>query len=149
MSAVVAWLGRVIAIQERRPHRFGVCLGLVVFTGVVRWLLEWILSHRPLQNVSDTVLVVVSFYLLVPGTTAQNCAIASGVPVLTRHQSLNGGNARPTMKFLDRKYGCLVAELPKAATGKIQEYVLRGRHPAALPPGLAFTSLARRYPHPA
>lgn len=65
MRVVSGWLGRVIAIQERRPHRVLVCLSIVAFVSIVRLLLEWIVGHRPLHAINLSFLAFVSFYLLV------------------------------------------------------------------------------------
>jgi 4-hydroxybenzoate polyprenyltransferase len=65
MPVVTAWLGRLIAIQEKRTHRFAVCFGIVAFVAIGRFLLEWIVANRSLAYVNDAVLVVGSFYLMV------------------------------------------------------------------------------------
>ena len=65
MNVVSSWLLRIIAIQERRPHQFVVCFLIVAFVGIVRTLFEWIIGHQPLVFLNQSILISVSYYVMV------------------------------------------------------------------------------------
>lgn len=63
MSLPKRWLINIVAIQEKKNYNFSVIIIFAVFVALMRFLMEFILMHRPIFSINISLINFVTFYL--------------------------------------------------------------------------------------